>query len=269
MKHARNGGPDIAFRVGRSVVSAVAYDMSTVQRVGAGVAAALVALTPFGAWSKVEAQADPVVAGTAIEVGPFDLTVVRTVKTGDLGYLTPAPGNHMLAVVADVTNTSDVPEYSSTLGSAIPAPRGVGVVARDPLAGLDTDLDTGTGTGTEPSAEPSTEPSAEPSASASPSSSPEAEEEPELPSATIVNVADATNIRIFNPGVTYQVALIWEQSDEFTGDEIPVEVVGLNWIDESRLTLDNGYWLPGDVAFQGDVPLKDNTDRTGAQEDQQ
>lgn len=261
MKHARNGGPDIAFRVGRRVVSAVADDMSTMQRVGAGVAAALVAVTPFGAWSKVEAQADPVVAGTAIEVGPFDVTVVRAVKTGDLGYLTPAPGNHMLALVVDVTNTSDVPEYSSTLGSAIPAPKGVDVVPQESLTDLAADL------GTDPGAEAGAEPGAEPSPSASPGS--EAEEEPELPPASIVNVADATTMRIFNPGVTYQVALIWQQSDEFTGDEIPVEVVGLDWIDESRLTLDNGYWLPGEVAFQGDVPLKDNTDRTAAPEDQQ
>lgn len=259
MKHARTGGPDIAFWLGRRVVSAVADDMSTMQRVGAGVVAALVAVTPFGAWSKVEAQADPVVAGTAFEVGPFDVTVVRAVKTGDLGYLTPAPGNHMLAVVADVTNTSDVPEYSSTLGSAFPAPQDVGVVPRDALAGLDTDLDTEAGAGTEAGAEPEAEPSA------SPSPSPEAE----LPSATILNVADATTIRILNPGVTYQVALIWEQSDEFTGDEIPVEVVELTWIDESRLTLDNGYWLPAEVAFQGDLPLKDNTDRTGDGQEQQ
>ncbi|WP_036968564.1 hypothetical protein [Promicromonospora kroppenstedtii] len=259
MKHARNGGPDIAFRVGRRVVSAVADDMSTMQRVGAGVVAALVAVTPFGAWSKVEAQADPVVAGAAIEVGPFDLTVVRAVKTGDLGYLTPAPGNHMLALVVDVTNTSDVPEYSSTLGSAIPAPKGVDVVPQESLTDLAADL--GTDLGTDAGAEPGAEPSA--------SASPEAREAPELPPATIVNVADATTVRILNPGVTYQVALIWQQSDEFTGDEIPVEVVGLDWIDESRLTLDNGYWLPADVAFQGDIPLKDNTDRTAAPEDQQ
>lgn len=261
MKHARTGGPDIAFRLGRRVVSAVADDMSTMQRVGAGVAAALVAVTPFGAWSKVEAQADPVVAGTAIEVGPFDVTVVRAVKTGDLGYLTPAPGNHMLAIVADVTNTGDDPQYSSTLGNAIPAPKGVGVVPQEPLAGLDTEPGSGTDDGAEPGAEPS--------ASASPDGEIEDAAEPELPSATIVNVADATTIRIFNPGVTYQVALIWEQSDEFTGDEIPVEVVGLDWIDESRATLDNGYWLPGDVAFQGDLPLKDNTDRTGDGQGQQ
>lgn len=264
MKHARNGGPDIAFRVGRRVVAAVADDMSTMQRVGAGVAAALVAVTPFGAWSKVEAQADPVVAGTAIEVGPFDLTVVRAVKTGDLGYLTPAPGNHMLALVVDVTNTSDVPEYSSLLGSAIPAPKGVDVVPQESLTDLAADL--GTDLGTDAGAEAG--PGAEPSASASPEAEAQAEE-PELPSATIVNVADATTVRTLNPGVTYQVALIWQQSDAFEGDEIPVEVVGLDWIDESRLTLDNGYWLPADVAFQGDVPLKDNTGRTATPEDQQ
>ncbi|MGW2091580.1 hypothetical protein [Promicromonospora sukumoe] len=262
MKHARNGGPDIAFRLGRRVVSAVADDMSTMQRVGAGVVAALVAVSPFGAWSKVEAQADPIVAGTAIEVGPFDVTVVRAVKTGDLGYLTPAPGNHMLAVVADVTNTGDVPEYSSTLGSAVPAPEDAGVVAPEPLAGLDTDL------GADPGADADTEPGAEPSASAAPEDG-ENVEEPELPSATILNVADATTLRIFNPGVTYQVALIWEQSGKWTGETIPVRMLELAWIDESRATLDNGYWLPAEVAFEGDIPVKDNTGRTGAEEGQQ
>ncbi|MFI2362317.1 hypothetical protein [Promicromonospora sp. NPDC019610] len=241
MKHARTGGPDIAFRVGRRVVSAVADDMSTMQRVGAGVVAALVAVSPFGAWNKVEAQADPIVAGTAVEVGPFDVTVLRAVLADELGSLVPAPGNHMFAVVADVVNTGDVPELSSTLGNAVPAPEGVGIVALDPFAGLDTDA----------SADPSVDPSA---------GSDEAEdaEEAELPSATILNVKDATSTRVLNPGVTYQIALIWEQSGEWTGDEIPLRVLELAWIDESRLSLDNGYWLPADLAFEGPIKVKDN-----------
>lgn len=252
MKHARNGGPDIAFRLGRRVVSAVADDMSTMQRVGAGVVAALVAVSPFGAWNKVEAQADPIVAGTAVEVGPFDVTVLRAVMADELGRLVPAPGNHMLAVVADVVNTSDVPELSSTLGSAVPAPEGVGIVAADPFAGLDTDL------GTEPGADGAAAPDAEPSANPSASAGPDDAEEPELPSATILNVKDATTTSVLNPGVTYQVALIWEQSGEWTGDEIPLRMLELSWIDESRLTLDNGYWLPADLAFEGAIRVKDN-----------
>ncbi|PUB29928.1 hypothetical protein C8K30_102306 [Promicromonospora sp. AC04] len=260
MKHARTGGPDIAFRVGRRVVSAVADDMSTMQRVGAGVVAALVAVSPFGAWNKVEAQADPIVAGTAIEVGPFDVTVLRAVMADELGYLAPAPGNHMLAVVADVVNTSDVPELSATLGSAVPAPEGVGIVAADPFAGLDTDLGTDPGTGTEPGADggaaTSTDPAAEPSAD--PSAGSDEAEEPELPSANILNVKDATSTGVLNPGVTYQIALIWEQSGEWEGDEIPLKMLELSWIEESRLTLDNGYWLPADVAFEGPIRVKDN-----------
>ncbi|MFD7312322.1 hypothetical protein [Promicromonospora sp. NPDC059942] len=244
MKHARTGGPDIAFRVGRRVVSAVADDMSTMQRVGAGVVAALVAVSPFGAWNKVEAHADPIVAGTAIEVGPFDVTVLRAVMADELGSLVPAPGNHMFAVVADVVNTSDVPELSATLGSAVPAPEDVGIVAVDPFAGLDTGPGDDGGTG----------PDAEPSASASPDEA----EEPELPSARILYVKDATSARILNPGVTYQIALIWEQSGDWEGDEIPLRVLELSWIDESRLTLDNGYWLPTDLAFEGPIKVKDN-----------
>ncbi|WP_285101206.1 hypothetical protein [Promicromonospora sp. MEB111] len=268
MKHARNGGPDIAFRLGRRVVSAVADDMSTMQRVGAGVVAALVAVSPFGAWNKVEAQADPIVAGTAVEVGPFDVTVLRAVMADELGYLVPAPGNHMLAVVADVVNTSDVPELSSTLGSAVPAPEGVGIVAVDPFAGLDTDQ--GTDPGAEAGADAGAAPSADPSADADPSASasPGESGEPELPSATILHVKDATSTSVLNPGVTYQIALIWEQSGEWTGDEIPLRMLELSWIDESRLTLDNGYWLPADVAFEGEIRVKDNRGMAEAEEGQ-
>src|SRR5690606_28082796 len=140
MKHARNDGPDLAFRLGRRVVAAVVDDMSTLQRVGVGVAGALVALTPFGAWSEAQAHADPLTPGTAVEVGPFEMTVEKAAVADELGWLVPEPGNHMLAVVVNVTNTGDVPEYSATLGSTIPAPRGVGIVPEEPLGGLGEDL---------------------------------------------------------------------------------------------------------------------------------
>jgi hypothetical protein len=255
MKHARNDGPDIAFRLARRVVTAVADDMSTTQRVVTGVVAALVAVSPFGAWSEVEAQADPLTAGTPVEVGPFEVTVVKAATADELGYLTPAPGNHMLAVVVDVTNTGEVPEYSSTFGNAVPAPRNVGIVPQEPLADL--------GAGDDAASDGARDPEDDPSGSAGP----EEPEKPELPSATIVNIEDATNVGILNPGVTYRVALIWEQSDEWSGGTLPLEMVELEWVEEDPLGLDDGHWFANEVAFQGEVPVNPAppaTDEQGA-----
>ncbi|WP_129784237.1 hypothetical protein [Promicromonospora panici] len=250
MKHARNDGPDLAFRLGRRMVAAVADDMSTVQRVGVGVVAALVAVSPFGAWNEVEAQADPLTAGTPVEVGPFEVTIEKAATADELGYLVPEPGNHMLAVVANVTNTGEVPVNSGKLGEAIPAPESVGIIPEVPLEDLGADSDDGAGTGTTPDV---ADPSADPSASPSPSEP----EKPELPSASIVNIKDGTSPIILNPGLTYRVALIWEQSDKFSGDVIPLRIMELTWIEESAASLDNEYWLPLDeVAFTGQIPIE-------------
>ncbi|MDR7382439.1 hypothetical protein [Promicromonospora iranensis] len=243
MKHARNDGPDLAFRLGRRVVTAVADDMSTTQRVVAGVVAALVAISPFGAWNEVEPQADPLTVGTPVEVGPFEVTVEKAATADELGHLVPAPGNHMLAVVAHVTNTGEVPEYSSTIGEAIPAPENVGIIPEAPLGEPGTVTEAAPGTGDAPDG-------ADPAASPSP-------DEPGLPSASVVNIEDGTSIRILNPGLTYRVALIWEQSDTFSGDVIPLRIMALEWIEESAGSLDNEYWLLLDeVAFAGQIPVE-------------
>jgi hypothetical protein len=267
MKHARNDGPDLAFRLGRRAVSAVVDDMSTVQRVGAGVVAALVAVSPFGAWNEVEAQADPLTTGAPVEVGPFEVTVEKAAIADELGYLVPQPGNHMLAVVMTVTNTGEVPEYSVTLGNAIPAPENVGIIPEEPLEDVGADADAGAGTettsdgdGPGPSAAPSTSPSpGEPD-------EPDGPDGPELPSATIVNIKDGTSISIFNPGVTYRVALIWEQSGKFSGDVIPLRMVELEWVEEDPLGLDDGHWYANETAFQGPIPVKPAAPAPGADE---
>ncbi|MFD2026412.1 hypothetical protein [Promicromonospora aerolata] len=250
MKHARNAGPDLAFRLGRRVVTAVADDMSTTQRVGAGVVAALVAISPFGAWSEVEAQADPLAAGTPVEVGPFEVTVEKAATADELGHLVPQPGNHMLAVVANVTNTGDVPEYGVTLSKAIPAPQNAGIVPEEPLEDLGADAGTVTGDPAVPGGDASS--SAEPSASHPPGEP----EDLKLPSATIVNIEDGTSMSILNPGVTHRVALIWEQSGTWSGTELPLEVVELEWVEEDPLGLDDGHWFANEVAFQGQVPVQ-------------
>jgi hypothetical protein len=243
MKHARNGGPDVAFRLGRRLITAVADDMSTVQRVVAGVVAALVGISPFGAWNEVEAQADPIVAGTPVEVGPFEVTIVKAATADELAYLVPAEGNHLLAVVADVTNTGEVPEYTSTFAQAIPAPQGAGIIPQVPIEDL--------------GAEPSPAPSAAPSASAAPGEPEESgePEEPELPTAKVFNVKDGTEFRFLNPDVSYRVALVWEQSGEYSEKTVPLEMVELEWVEDDPQGLDDGHWFPNEVIFQGQIPL--------------
>ncbi|HEV6954502.1 MAG TPA: hypothetical protein VKY86_14805 [Promicromonospora sp.] len=251
MKHARNDGPDLAFRLGRRVVAAVVDDMSTLQRVGVGVAGALVALTPFGAWSEAQAHADPLTPGTAVEVGPFEMTVEKAAVADELGWLVPEPGNHMLAVVVNVTNTGDVPEYSATLGSTVPAPRGVGIVPEEPLGGLGEDLLA------EPDASIGEETEAGPADDTTDDSAgTEDAGEPDLPSPTVVNIADGTSRSVLNPGVPYRLALIWEQSGDFAGESIPLEIIGLDWIEEDLTGLDDGHWSVGEVAFAGDVAVE-------------
>ncbi|MGI5189670.1 hypothetical protein ACQEVI_16145 [Promicromonospora sp. CA-289599] len=239
MKHARNGGPDVAFRIGRRLVTAVADDMSTTQRVVAGAVAALVGISPFGAWNEVEAQADPIVAGTQVEVGPFDVTIVKAATADELAHLVPAPGNHLLAVVADVTNTGEVPEYTSTFAQAIPAPLDAGIIPQVPIEDLGA------------------EPSPAPSASAAPEEpeKPGEPEEPKLPLAKVFNVEDGTEFTFLNPDVAYRVALVWEQSGEYSEETVPLEMVELEWVEDDPQGLDDGHWFPNEVIFQGQIPL--------------
>jgi nucleoid-associated protein YgaU len=246
MKHARNGGPDVAFRLGRRLITAVADDMSTVQRVVAGVVAALVGISPFGAWNEVEAQADPIEAGTQVEVGPFEVTIVKAATADELAHLVPAPGNHLLAVVADVTNTGEVPEYTTTFAQAIPAPKDAGIIPQVPIEDL---------LGAEPSPAPSA--SADPEEPAEPEEPEESgePEEPKLPIATVFNVEDGTEFTFLNPDVSYRVALVWEQSGEYSEKTVPLEMVELEWVEDDPQGLDDGHWFPNEVIFQGQIPL--------------
>jgi hypothetical protein len=184
--------------------------------------------------------------GTPVEVGPFEVTIEKAATADELGYLVPEPGNQMLAVVADVTNTGEVPEYSSKIGEAIPAPENVGIIPTAPLGETGEATEAAPGAGEAPDG-----------ASPSASPSPESPDEAELPSASVVNIEDGTSISILNPGLTYRVALIWEQSGTFTGDEIPLRIMELEWIEESAGSLDNQYWLLLDeVAFAGQIPVE-------------
>lgn len=219
MRHARVTGGGLAGLVGA---------LSPGQRLAAGAGAALVGLTPFGAWETADVALDPVVVGEAFEAGPFEVTVVRAVVAEDLGYLQAEEGNRLLALVADVTNTTDAPAYPATLVSALGTPPDAGIVRPESI------LD-----------EPGTP----------------ASDKPVL--ASILAVEDATLIDIANPGVTYRLAFVWEQGPDAPRDAVTVEVREVLWIEESATGLDDDYWLALDeVVRRGEIPITDADEAT-------
>lgn len=213
MKHSRTVGPGGLTRVVHGVADVVVDRMSATQRVAVGAVAGLFAVAPFGAWAPVVTEPEPLVTGEAIEVGPFEVTVLRAVTADDLGVLSPREeGNHLLAVVVEVFNTGETPAYPVTLTNAFPAPADAGIVTTGGLGGRPT----------------------------------------------VLSVADATSLDIVNPGLTYELALIWEQDGDWAQDELTLDVLELTWIDEDLTGgFVSGHWSPlGEVAQHGRVAVE-------------
>lgn len=90
----------------------------TTQKVGGGVAAALLASAPFGGLSAVPDQGGPgqVRLDEAIQVGPFRVVIDQVVELPDLEpAVRPEPGQRVLVLDATVTNTTDRPDYGTLL----------------------------------------------------------------------------------------------------------------------------------------------------------
>ncbi|WP_125773766.1 hypothetical protein [Antribacter gilvus] len=218
MKHARNADADLVLRLLHAVADAVVDGMSTTQRVVVGGIAGVFALTPFGAWDAVVVEPEPLVAGEEIEVGPFDLTVVRAVVADELGFVKPLEeGNRLLAVVVEVSNQGEKPAHQGTLVDAIPPPADAGIVPRDTQELLPT----------------------------------------------VLGVADATSVDVFNPGLPYRMALIWEQDGAWAQDEITVDVAELTWIEEdTTFQLDDQRWFAyGEVLYRGRLAVETGNDQ--------
>lgn len=204
MKHARNAAPGLV-GVGRNLFAS----LGTTGKVVSGALAAVVAATPFGAWSAVADDAIPLAADTPVEVGPYEVVIEKIVSTETLGDIKPLdPADRLLIVVAQVTNTSDGPARAGQLAAIVPAPVGAGVVDRE-------------GTPVPDDAELGDRP---------------------LPNR--YNIADAGELDVINPGVTYRVALVWNQDGGATPEAARVGLAGLDWIEESFAGLDDEYWLP-------------------------
>ena len=89
----------------------------TSQKVGGGVAAALLASAPFGGLAGVpEPGPEPITAGTAMTVGPYDVVVDQVVELPDLKpAVSPTASQRVIVLDAHVTLTGDRPEYAVTL----------------------------------------------------------------------------------------------------------------------------------------------------------
>ncbi|MBL0886844.1 hypothetical protein [Myceligenerans indicum] len=206
MKHASSAAPGL-IGVARNVFAA----LGTTGRVIAGLAAAVLAATPFGAWNAVANDAMALTADTPVDVGPYTVTIEKVVSAKALGDVRALdPEDRLLIVVAQVTNTSDRPANAQQLTDIVPAPVGGGVV------------DTG-GMPVPDSAGPG-----------------------ERPAPDRYNIADAGELDVINPGVTYRVALVWNQAGDARPAEVRVDLAGLTWIEEGFAGLDDEYWLPAD-----------------------
>ncbi|WP_460750202.1 hypothetical protein [Myceligenerans cantabricum] len=236
MKHARNAAPGLL-----GIVQHVLASLGTTGKVVAWAGAAVVAATPFGAWAAVGHEAAPLVPGERIEAGPFEIAIEKVVSAEQLGDVVPQrEGDKLLVVVAEVTNTFDLPAQYVTLHDIVPAPTGAGIV--DPYgAWLEETTASESGPARDAmSGEGSDEKPLEPVPDDVPPG--------ERPDPTIYHIADAGPLDVVNPGVTYRVALVWEQSGTASPEKVRVDLTEVEWIGEgeSFAHLMEEYWLPRD-----------------------
>ncbi|MFC7485969.1 hypothetical protein ACOCJ7_05525 [Knoellia sp. CPCC 206453] len=91
----------------------------TTQKVGGGVAAALLASTPFGGLSgPPEPPPDGLRLGTPIMVGPFEVVIDKAVELPDLApAVEPKAPQRVMVLDSHVTLKGDRPELTTTLTS--------------------------------------------------------------------------------------------------------------------------------------------------------
>lgn len=242
MKHARNAAPGLL-----GVVSNLLGALGTTGKVIAGALAAVVAATPFGAWGAAADEAIPLVVDEPTEMGPLEITVEKVVSTKALGDVEPMnDGDKLLVVVLDVENVSDLAVRATLLRDIVPAPAGAGVV--DPGSALDG-LDEATAAPTGGDAAPAT------------GGTPVADDVPpaERPDADVYNIADSAALDHINPGMSYRMALVWNQAGSANPAEARIELAELHWVaeGESITGLSEETWLPLDqVTHGGTFPVE-------------
>jgi hypothetical protein len=75
----------------------------------------------------------------------------------------------------------------------------------------------------------------------------------------LLSYADAQSISTINPGLTYEVAIVYEQAAGWSERRVRLDVERLDFVHEDPLTLDADFWLAtGKLARSGrfDVEVK-------------
>lgn len=93
----------------------------TSQKVGGGVAAALLATAPFGGLAgPADKGPDAITAGRPLMIGPYKVVIDKVVELPDLKpAVSPLPAQRVIVLDTHVTLTGDRPEYATTLTSNI------------------------------------------------------------------------------------------------------------------------------------------------------
>lgn len=93
----------------------------TSQKVGGGVVTALLASAPFGGLAAVDAPTtEPILLDAAFRVGPYEIVIDKVVELPDLKpAISPEEGQRVIVLDAMVTNTTNRPDYFTTLTSHI------------------------------------------------------------------------------------------------------------------------------------------------------
>jgi hypothetical protein len=69
-------------------------------------------------------------------------------------------------------------------------------------------------------------------------------------------VSDGTRPSMLNPGMSEEMVIVLEHQPGL-GETLRLDVLGFTFVEDSVLTLDEDYWLPGDVALSGDFPVEE------------
>jgi hypothetical protein len=201
---------------------------SASQRIGAGAVVAILLTAPFGGLSPAKDQYEAKLQlGHRYDLGPFYLTLDKVETLSDLSpAVTPQdPGDRLLVIEITVTNHTDesfiVSSAVDTIGGdhtgAIPWPGDVR--SAEEFGG-------------------------DPPTTAEPK---------------VFNVADASDMltEAFNPGQTYQLAIVVEQRPGWDPKDLVLYLLGLVHQDEDPTTLESGgHWVQKTYVARGHVDVE-------------
>ncbi len=200
---------------------------SATQRIGAVAVVAVLLTAPFGGLKDHEGYEAQLELGHRYDLGPFDLTVDKVVTVSDLkpAVKPQKKGDRLLVIEITVTNhTEDDFPISLVLGTlggdhtgAVPWP---------------DDVEFAEESGEAP---------------------------PEAATPKVFNVADTSDMagEAFNPGQTYQLAVVVEQAPGWDPEDFSLTVFGFVHRDEDVTTLSaDGRWVQNRYVASGHVDVE-------------